>query len=159
MLYTRVGPALVSRKIYIEQLVVHLRDKTCLELSLQFQAMTGITGTELVSQKELVSLMHSDFQNFVRRFRNSPGLNSALYNMGKIQISVRNTKFLPCWLVGEQHKPSTISDLKIRPVMSQWQQLYLWEIISGLFEIICGLFLGLFLDYLILAVDYLSDFF
>ena len=56
MLNRRVGPALVSRKIYIEQLVVHLRDKTCLELSRQFQSMTGITGTELVSQKELVSL-------------------------------------------------------------------------------------------------------
>ena len=101
-----LGPALVSRKIYNEQLVLHLRDKTYLELS-------GITVTEIVSQ------MHSDFQICVRRFRNSPGLKSALYNMDKYhKAALEMPRLCPMDLLMKEHKPPTISGLRTRAITS-----------------------------------------
>ena len=100
--YEPEGPALVSRKIYIEQLVLHLRDKTYLELS-------GNTVTEIVSQ------MHSDFQNCVRRFRNSPGLKAASYNMDKYhKAALEMPRLCPIDLSMKEHKPPTISGLRTR---------------------------------------------
>ena len=65
-----LGPAVVSRVIYFEQLNSHLRDATYLELN----------NFEIT---DIVQKLHVDFQEWVRKFRNIQGFKSTLYNLDK----------------------------------------------------------------------------
>jgi hypothetical protein len=100
-----LGPAIVSRSIYLQQLALHLRNATYLEL-------TNVSITDII-QKSYV-----DFQECVRRFRNIPGFKSTLYTMDKYhQGAIDSPHLCPIDLLMKEHKPPSASGLRTRPII------------------------------------------
>ena len=100
-----LGPAIVSRSIYLQQLTLHLRDATYLEL-------TNVSITDIIQKS------HVDFQECVRRFRNIPGFKSTLYTMDKYhQGAIDSPHLCPIDLLMKEHKPPSSSGLRTRPII------------------------------------------
>ena len=89
----------------MEQLILHLRSATYLEL-------TNVTIAEIL-QKTYV-----DFQDCVRKFRNIPGFQSTLYNMDKYHRgAIESPHLCPIDLLMKEHKPPSASGLRTRAII------------------------------------------
>ena len=100
-----LGPAIVSRTIYLQQLNLHLRDATYLELI-------------DVSTSDIMQRMYVDFQDCVRRFRNIPGFKSTLYLLDKYhQGAIESPHLCPIDLLMKEHKPPSASGLRTRAII------------------------------------------
>ena len=100
-----LGPAMVSRVIYNEQLNLHLRDATYLEL-------TDVEITDIIRK------MNVDFQECVRRFRNIEGFKSTLCNLDKYhQGAIDSPHLCPIDLLMKEHKPPSASGLRTRAII------------------------------------------
>lgn len=100
-----LGPAIVSRIIYLEQLTLHLRDATYLEL-------TNVEITDIIQK------MHTDFQDCVRKFRNIQGFKSTLYNLDKYHRgAIESPHLCPVDLLMKEHKPPSASGLRTRAII------------------------------------------
>jgi len=63
--------------------------------------------------------MHSEYNDCVRKFRDVPGLKSALYNMDKYQkAALEAPQMCPIDLLMKEHKPPIASGLRTRPITS-----------------------------------------